>query len=68
MENQPQEAPITSLRDAYRVAGLRVRARLDSYDLKPPAFVLTLVRRSKKPCAAVAESPVAAATTIAELR
>ena len=65
MQKQPEEPPIKSLRDAYRVAGFRVRAQLDTYDHEPPAFVLTLVRRSKKHCAAVAENRVAAATTSA---
>jgi hypothetical protein len=65
MQNQPEESPIKSLRDAYQVAGFRAQAKLDSYDHEPPAFVLTLARRSKKPCVAVAEHHVAAATTIA---
>jgi hypothetical protein len=65
MQNQPEESPIRGLRDAYQVAGFRVQAKLDSYDHEPPAFVLTLVRRSKKRCAAAAENPAAAATTIA---
>jgi len=63
MQNQPEESPVKNLRDAYKVEGFRLRAQLDSYDHEPPAFVLTLVRRSKKRCAAAAENRVAAATT-----
>lgn len=45
-------SPAATLRDAYKVAGFRVRARIDAYDeLAHPAFVLTLDRRSKKRCA-----------------
>jgi hypothetical protein len=52
MKKPPDKAPIKNLRDAYKVPGFHVRARLDSYEHKPPAVVLTLDRRSKKPCAA----------------
>ena len=49
MQKQPNRVPSQTLRDAYKVPGFRVRARIDSYDaLKPPAFVLTLERHSKK--------------------
>ena len=52
MEKIPDTPPVRTLRDAYKVPGFRVRARVDSYDeLKHPAFVLTLDRRSKKRCA-----------------
>lgn len=65
MQNKSEDSPVNRLSDAYRVAGFRVQAKLDSYDHEPPAFVLTLVRRSKKPCVAVVENLVAAATTVA---
>jgi hypothetical protein len=54
MKKQPEPTPIKTLRDAYKVRGFRVLARLDSYELEPPALALTLVRRAKKPCAAAA--------------
>ena len=55
---------IASLRDAYRVSGFHVQARIDSYDeLKHPAFVVTLDRRSKKRCAAGAGRFAAVTTT-----
>jgi hypothetical protein len=51
---KPSDSPACrTLRDAYKIPGFRVRARIDGYDeLKRPAFVLTLDRRSKKRCAA----------------
>ena len=52
MKKQPEATPIKTLRDAYKVRGFRVLAKLDSYELEPPALVLTLDRRAKKPCAA----------------
>ena len=52
-----------NLRDAYKVSGFRVRARIDSYDeLAHPAFVITLDRRSKKRCAVDAGRSAAAVT------
>ena len=63
MKKQANKTPIKSLRDAYKVHGFRVRARIDSYEYKPPAFVLTLDRRSKKRCAADAGRRAAAFTT-----
>ena len=64
MTAQPDETPIKSLRDAYKVSGFRVRARIDSYEeLDHPAFVVTLDRRSKKRCVAGAGSFAAAVTT-----
>jgi hypothetical protein len=46
MEKLPDTPPVRTLRDAYKVPGFQVRARVDSYDeLKHPAFVLTLDRR-----------------------
>ena len=51
------------MRDAYKVSGFRVRARIDGYeDLKHPVFVITLDRRSKKRCAADAGTFAAAFT------
>ena len=53
MKKPPRPTSIPTLRNAYKVSGFRVRARIDSYDdLKHPAFALTLDRRSKKQCAA----------------
>lgn len=64
METQPKQAPNKSLRDAYKVSGFRVRARIDSYDeLEHPVFVVTLDRRSKKRCAVDAGRSAAAFTT-----
>jgi hypothetical protein len=64
MKKQPDQPPIKSLRDAYKVSGFRIQARIDSYDeLEHPAFVITLDRRSKKRCAAGAGRSAAAFTT-----
>lgn len=64
MKRQPDKTSTSTLRDAYKISGFRVRARIDSYDeLKHPAFVITLDRRSKKRCAAGARQCVAAFTT-----
>ncbi len=64
MKTSPDRAPNKSLRDAYKVPGFRVRARIDSYDeLEHPAFVVTLDRRSKKRCAADAGRFAAVFTT-----
>ena len=66
MKNHPDKTPNKSLRDAYKVSGFRVQARIDSYDeLEHPAFVVTLDRRSKKRCAAGAGRLAAAFTTSA---
>lgn len=63
MKKQPDKSSIPSLRDAYSVRGFHVQARIDSYDeLKHPAFVVTLDRRSKKWFAAGARKFVAAFT------
>ena len=63
MKKQPDKSSIPTLRDAYRVRGFHVPARIDSYDeLKHPAFVVTLDRRSKKRFAAGAGKFVAAFT------
>jgi hypothetical protein len=49
MKKQSSTTSIPTLRDAYKVSGFRVRARIDSDDeLKHPAYVLTLDRRTKK--------------------
>jgi hypothetical protein len=32
MKKQPDKTPIKSWRDAYKVSGFRVQARIDSYD------------------------------------
>ena len=64
MKKQPEPTPIKTLRDAYKVRGFRVLARLDSYELEPPALALTLVRRAKKPCAGAAGKFAAAFTTV----
>jgi hypothetical protein len=45
---------------AYQVAGFRASARIEEYEHTPPAFVITLVRRQKKRCAAAAEQVIAA--------
>jgi len=65
MKKQSEATPIKSPRDAYKVRGFHVLAQLDSYDIEPPALVLTLSRRAKKPCAAAAGKFAAAFTTAA---
>src|SRR5674476_161830 len=63
MKKQPDKRSIPTLRDAYKVRGFHVQARIDSYDeLKHPAFVVTLDRRSKKRFAVGARKFVAAFT------
>ncbi len=63
MRKHPDETPNKSLRDAYKVSGFRVQARIDSDDeLEHPAFVITLDRRSKKRFAAGAGRFAAAFT------
>lgn len=53
MERQPAKTPIKNLRDAYKVPGFHVRAKLDSHELAGYGVaVLTLDRRTKKACAA----------------
>ena len=53
MKKQSDKDTIRTLRDAYKVSGFRVRARIEGYDeLQHNAFVITLDRRSKKRCAA----------------
>lgn len=53
MEKQPAKTPIKNLRDAYKVPGFHVRAKLDSHELDGYGVaVLTLDRRTKKACAA----------------
>jgi hypothetical protein len=53
----------TTLLDAYRVPGFRLRRHVDGYDLAKPVFVITLDRRSKKRCAACAARRAATSTT-----
>lgn len=53
----------TTLLDAYRVPGFRLRKHVDGYDLAKPAFVITLDRRSKKRCAVAAARHAATFTT-----
>jgi hypothetical protein len=60
MENQANQEALLA---AYRVPGFRARARVDSYDGKYPAFVITLDRRQKKRCAAHAARSVIAFMT-----
>lgn len=63
MKKQPDKRSIPTLRDAYKVRGFHVQARIDSYDeLKHSAFVVTLDRRSKKRFAVGARKFVAAFT------
>jgi hypothetical protein len=53
MEN---EAEKRTLLEEYHVAGFQTRAQVEAYDdVSPATFVVTLDRRSKKRCAAVAE-------------
>ena len=63
MNKQLEKSPIKTLRDAYKVSGFRVLAKIDSYECEPPALALTLDRRSKKQCAADAGRFAAAFTT-----
>jgi hypothetical protein len=64
MKKQTAKSPIKNLRDAYKVPGFHVRAKLESHELEGYAVaVLTLDRRSKKVCAADAEKRVVAFTT-----
>jgi len=63
MRKQPGKTPIKTLRDAYKVSGFRVCAKIDSYEHEPPAFILTLDRRSKKRCVADAGRHAAASMT-----
>lgn len=63
MHNHTDKTPIKRLRDAYRVRGFRVLARIDSYEHEPPAVVITLDRRSKKPFAAAVGKRAAADMT-----
>ena len=52
MKRQSSNLSIPTLRDAYQVAGFRVRARLTNLQgMTYRALVLTLERRSKKRCA-----------------
>lgn len=66
MKKPPDKASIPSLRDAYKVGGFGVRARIDICDgLEQPSFVIALDRRSKKHCAVAAGRFAAALTASA---
>ncbi len=63
MKNPSLQKSTPTLRDAYKVSGFRVRAKIESYEeVTPPAFVLTLDRRSKKQCVVVAKKYAVADT------
>ena len=48
MKKPPDPTPMKNLRDAYKVSGFRVRARIDSYDeLAHPAFSSRLIGAQK---------------------
>jgi hypothetical protein len=63
MKKQANHPLIKTLRDAYKVHGFRVRARIDSDEHAPPAFVITLERRTKKRGAAGAGKRAAVVPT-----
>ena len=52
MENGTESDKRHALHHAYAVKGFRTLAKVESYDGKPSRYVITLVRRQKKPCAA----------------
>ena len=60
MENQANKKTLLA---AYRVPGYRARARVDVYEDKHPAFVITLERRQKKRCVAYAEQSATVSMT-----
>jgi hypothetical protein len=47
MEDSTDQGPSGRLLDAYDVPGFRARTEIDSYDHKPPAFVITFDRQAK---------------------
>ena len=59
MDNQANKEGLLA---AYRVPGFRARARVETYEGKHPAFVLTLERRQKKRGAACAARRITAFT------
>jgi len=63
LSGMEKRADTRTLLDAYRMPGFRARAQVDGYALEPPAFVITLERRQKKPSAAAAEKPIPASMT-----
>ena len=63
MEKPSGKQPIKNLRDAYKLAGFRAQAKIDSYEHEPSALVLTFDRRSKKRFAAAAKNRAAISTT-----
>ena len=62
-EKPSGKQPIKNLRDAYKLAGFRAQAKIDSYEHEPSALVLTFDRRSKKRFAAAAKNRAAISTT-----
>jgi hypothetical protein len=54
MENGTESDKRHALHHAYAVKGFRTQAKVESYDGKPSRYVVTLIRRQKKRCAAVA--------------
>lgn len=65
MTKSAKKLAAKKLLDAYKVAGYRTRSRIESYESEPAGFVITLDRRSKKPCARDAGSDAAVFTTSA---
>jgi hypothetical protein len=63
MEKPPEKPPIKNLRDAYKLAGFRAQAKIDSYEHEPPALVITFDRCSKKRFAAAAKNRAGLFTT-----
>ena len=63
MTKLAKKLPAKKLLDAYKVPGFRARTRIEGYASEPFGFVITLDRRSKKPCAPAAGSDVTVFTT-----
>jgi len=63
MKKSADEDRFARLLDAYSVRGFRAQARIDSHDLTPPVFVITLNRRSKKWFAVAAANDAGAGMT-----
>ena len=53
MKNDAEIEKKNALHHAYAVKGFRTLAKVDGYNGKPARYVITLVRRQKKRCAAV---------------
>ena len=60
MKNPPNKRTLLA---AYRVSGFRALGRIDDHGDNGSAFVITLVRRQKKPYALIAEKVTAAFMT-----